>query len=389
MSSQLLVFGASGISGLGVVQEALQYPTPSTFSSIIGITNRPLTTADAQIPSDNRVAFYSGFDLTQGTDSIVSKLEAIPNISQTTHIAFLAYVPPSSDDLTDAVRAELKRANVAILETAVTAIESLAPGLKHITIQTGGKAYGVEYLQTGQVPWNPPMKESTPRVQEPYASGIFYYAQIDKIAELSVGKAWAWTDVRPDAVIGFVPNGNAMDLAGGLAIWLSLYRWTEGEGAEVVFPGNDVVWGAKHTDTSQMILGRSHVYAAVSGKASGRAVNVGDGTSVYKDGLWAKICAWFGLKGVGPREGMTTGEAWVMGQKSRWGVFESANGLKAGTVEKAALGLWFMSMILIHAAIDRHYDLGVSKELGFPQSSDTAAGYHAAFERLRKAKLIA
>jgi nucleoside-diphosphate-sugar epimerase len=389
MSSQILVFGASGISGLGVVQEALQYPTPSTFSRIIGLTNRSLSLSDAQIPSDPRVAFYSGFDLTQGNQSIISKLKTIPNISQTTHVAFLAYVPPSSNDVTDSIRAELKRANVAILETAVTSIESLAPNLKHITIQTGGKAYGVEYLQTGKIPWNPPLKENMPRAPEPYASAIFYYAQIDKIASLSEGKAWRWSDIRPDAVIGFVPNGNAMDLAGGLAIWLSLYRWVEGEGADVVFPGNEVVWAAKHTDTSQMILGRSHVYAAVSGKANGRAVNVGDGTSVYKDGLWSEICALFGLRGVGPREGATTGEAWVMGQKSKWGAFESENGLKARTVERAASGLWFMSMILVRAAVDRYYDLGVSKELGFPQSNDRAAGYRVAFERLRKAKLIA
>ena len=180
-----------------------------------------------------------------------------------------------------------------------------------------------------------------------------------------------------------------MDLAGGLAVWLSLYRWVEGEGTDVVFPRNEVVWATKHTDTSQKVLGRSHVYAAVSGKANGRAMNVRDGTSVYKDGLWSEICALFGLKGVGPREGVTTGEAWVMGQKSKWGGFEIENGLKAGTVEKAASGLWFMRMISVRAAIDRHYDLGLSKELGFPRSNDTAAGYPAAFERLRKAKLIA
>lgn len=389
MSSQILVFGASGISGLAVVQEALQYPTPNTFSSIIGLTNRPLKPSEAQLPPDPRVAFYPGFDLTQGTEIIISKLKSIPNISRTTHVAFLAYVPPSSNTLTDPIRAELKRANVAILETAISSIEALAPNLEHITIQTGGKAYGVEYLRTGSISWNPPLKESMPRAPEPYASRIFYYAQIDKIASLSRGKAWAWSDIRPDAVIGFVPNGNAMDLAGGLAVWLSLYHWVEGEGAEVIFPGNEVVWSAKHTDTSQMILGRSHIYAAVSGQAGGRAVNVGDGTSVYKDDLWADICSWFGLKGVGPKEGVTTGEAWVMAQKSKWAVFEIANDLKAGTVEKAAAGLWFMSMILVGAAIDRHYDLDVGKELGFPQSDGTAAGYHAAFERLRKAKLIA
>ena len=389
MSLQLLVFGASGISGLGVVQEALQYPTPNTFSSIIGLTNRPLNKSDVQIPSDPRVTFYPGFDLTQGPDSIASKLKTIPNINRTTHVAFLAYVPPTSHDMTDTVLAELKRVNVEILETAIVSIESLAPCLEHITIQSGSKAYGVEYLATGKIPWNPPQKESMARAPEPYASGIFYYAQNDAIAALSKDKSWQWSDIRPDAVIGFVPNGNAMDLVGSLAIWLSMYRWSAGEGAEVVFPGNEVVWSAKHTDTSQMILGKSHIYAAVTGKASGRTVNVGDGTSAYKDGLWADICAWFGMKGVGPREGATTAQAWVLSQKSRWGAFEGENRLRAGTVEKAASGFWFMSMILVGAAIDRHYDLGLSKELGFPQSNDTAAGYRAAFKRLRKAKMIA
>lgn len=109
---------------------------------------------------------------------------------------------------------------------------------------------------------------------------------------------------------------------------------------------------------------------------------------MYKNGLWAEICAWFGLKGVGPREGATTGEAWVMEQKGKWSAFESENVLKTGTVEKAASGLWFMSLILVRAAIDHYYDFGVSMELGFPQNNDTAAGYHVAFERLRMAKQI-
>ena len=388
MSSQLVVFGASGISGLGVIQEALQYPTPNTFSSITGLTNRPLNILDAQIPSDPRVTLYPGFDLTQGPDFIASKLKTIHNINQTTHVAFLAYVPPTSNDMTDTVLAELKDINVEILETAIISIESVAPRLKHVTIQSGSKAYGVEYLATGKIPWNPPQKESMARVPEPYASGIFYYAQKDAIVALSMGKSWQWSDIRPDAVIGFVPNGNAMDLVGSLAIWLSMYRWSAGGDAEVVFPGNDVVWSAKHTDTSQMILGKSHIYAALTGKASARSVNVGDGTSAYRDGLWVDICTWFGLRGIGPKEGVTDPQAWVLSQKSRWGTFEDENRLRAGTVERALSGFWFMNMLLLGAAIDRHYDLGLSIELGFPQSNDTAAGYHAAFERLREAKLI-
>jgi nucleoside-diphosphate-sugar epimerase len=388
MSSQLLVFGASGISGLAVIQEALAYPSPNTFTKIIGLTNRPLNTADAQLPTDARLEFYSGFDLTKGEAHIISKLQSIPSISATTHVAFLSYIPPTSLSYDASVVAEVKRANVSILQTAITSIEGLAPSLEHFTIQTGGKAYGAEYLATGEIPWSPPLKESAPRVPEPYASRIFNLAQIDAVAALSVGKKWQWTDIRPDAVIGFVPNGNAMDLVGGLAAWLSLYRWVHGEGAEVVFPGNEVVWGSKHTDTSQQILGKSHLYALVSGKASGKAVNVGDGTTSWSEGLWADICAWFGLKGVGPQEGVVTGEQWVFSQKGRWAEYEAATGLKEGTVKRAASGLWFMSVLLVRAAIDRHYDLGLSGELGFPQSRDTTEGYCVAFERLRRARLI-
>lgn len=63
------------------------------------------------------------------------------------------------------------------------------------------------------------------------------------------------------------------------------------------------------------------MYAAAIGKANGQAVNVGDGTSVYKDGL-CEICASFGLKGVGPREGPTTGEGVVDGPEKQVGCFQ-------------------------------------------------------------------
>src|ERR1700677_1481298 len=114
MSSHLVVFGASGISGLAVIQEAFAYPNPNTFTKIIGLTNRPLNTADAQLPVDSRLAFYSGFDLTKGEAHIISKLQTIPSISETTHVAFLSYIPPTSNSYDPSVLAEVKRANVSI-----------------------------------------------------------------------------------------------------------------------------------------------------------------------------------------------------------------------------------------------------------------------------------
>jgi hypothetical protein len=43
-----------------------------------------------------------------------------------------------------------------------------------------------------------PIKESNPRIPEPYASNIMYYTQYDVLEELSKGKKWLFVEVRPD-----------------------------------------------------------------------------------------------------------------------------------------------------------------------------------------------
>lgn len=91
--------------------------------------------------------------------------------------------------------------------------------------------FELEHLQSPNVPYHPPLSESAPRVPEPYASLVFYYAQYDALASLAKNKSWSFVELRPDAIIGFVPNGNAMNFAEGLALWLAMYRSLEGEGA--------------------------------------------------------------------------------------------------------------------------------------------------------------
>ena len=46
-----------------------------------------------------------------------------------------------------------------------------------------------------------PFKESYPRISEPYASNIMYYAQWDVLERLSKGKKWSFSEVRPDGVV--------------------------------------------------------------------------------------------------------------------------------------------------------------------------------------------
>lgn len=92
-SNHALVFGASGISGWNTIVQALSYPTPTTFTSITGVTNRPLSKAEALLPEDERVILVSGIDLSLTPETAIEALKAkVPTIADITHVFFYAYI---------------------------------------------------------------------------------------------------------------------------------------------------------------------------------------------------------------------------------------------------------------------------------------------------------
>jgi len=295
---------------------------------------------------------------------------------------YLAYTSHGSDYPT------LKQANVTILTNALQAVDKVCPNLRFWTLQTGGKAYGVEFLDKG-IPYNPPLKESSPRIPESWASNIFYYAQYDTIKAFNKGKSWKFCEIRPDAIIGFVPHNNAMNLAQALGLFLSLYVSIEGSGAEVSFPGSEEAYKALHTDTSQDILARFHIYASLHQDAvSTRAFNIADGNEpISWKKIWPEICAYFSLKGVGPDSSKTSGAKWVLDRRDKWREWEDEKGLRKGMLEATS---WeFLGALTGGITFDRQYDLGASREVGFHETVETVKGYTKAFDRMRVAKIIA
>jgi nucleoside-diphosphate-sugar epimerase len=90
MSNVALVFGASGISGWAVTRNLLSYPTPTTFTRVIGLTNRPMNLAESQLPQDDaRLEIYSGINLRQDLAEVKKEMEAkIPNLGDVTHMYY-------------------------------------------------------------------------------------------------------------------------------------------------------------------------------------------------------------------------------------------------------------------------------------------------------------
>jgi len=85
-----LVFGASGISGNTLCNELLVYPSKTTFAKVTGLTNRPLSIKDAQLPEDLRLRLVSGIDLTRDVETVKRELEKkVDDIHEVTHVFFM------------------------------------------------------------------------------------------------------------------------------------------------------------------------------------------------------------------------------------------------------------------------------------------------------------
>jgi hypothetical protein len=84
-----LVFGASGISGWAATKNLLAYPTPTTFSRVIGLTNRPLSLSESGLPEDPRLELYHGIDLRGDFASVKEQMQQkIPNLDEVTHMYY-------------------------------------------------------------------------------------------------------------------------------------------------------------------------------------------------------------------------------------------------------------------------------------------------------------
>lgn len=90
-----LIFGASGISGWSLMKQCLSYPTPTTFSRVTGLCNRPVDKKKLFLPDDPRLDIVSGIDLTAPVETVVSGLQRkVPSVEDVDVVFFSgAFIP--------------------------------------------------------------------------------------------------------------------------------------------------------------------------------------------------------------------------------------------------------------------------------------------------------
>ena len=405
-----LVFGASGVSGWGIMYQLLSYPTSTTWSSINGVTNRPLSAKDTYLPDDARLHLASGIDLTKPASEVAQLLkEKIQNIDKITHVFFTAYIhlnertfqiikehglggeikEPPQQRSTDWHQL-VKDANTAIVRNTTGALNEVAPNMKFFVMQTGGKHYGMDSGPSA-VPslLNSPYEESRPRLTGEVAAPIFYYPQVDAVNEASKGHTWKFSETRPDAIVGFVPSLGSVsgqDIGRLLGLYLSLYRKVHGDGATIAFPGSQKSWRNRHTDSWQDTIGKLSIWTAINDHAG--PFNCVDRPTTW-EAKWPAICADFGLKATGPGE-----KPWSMLEPMQW-VQQHDKEVRELIKDHNLIGdSWqganwvFLWAILVVLDYDREYDMRKAQELGFKAQASEAEGWLETFRRLRKAKIM-
>lgn len=280
----------------------------------------------------------------------------------------------------------LKKVNTDLLRTAMLAISAVAPNLASVILQTGGKGYGLEFPD--QVKIQPPLHEQMPRIPEPWRKNIFYYAQYDLLMELSKGASWTFSEIRPDGIVGFVPGTNAMNMAHGIAFYLTLFREVHGPSASVAFPGKPHGYKSTHSDTFQDILSKMEIHVALNRDEcpNGSAFNIADGEAVTWEQVWPGICSYFGLVGVPPQGTQETMEEFARKHSQVWDRLADKHHLQRGLVERQNWA--HTQFMLVDFDFDREFSLDQARSAGFAESVDTVQGYTVVFERMVKAKLI-
>lgn len=226
---------------------------------------------------------------------------------------------------------------------------------------------------------------------EGYAKTVAYPWFRKILTEAGKGRDWTWSEICPDAVVGFTPRGSGFSLALHWAQFLSLYAFNhrgEQERPQVAFPGTEATYNSLSTPVSEMTLGRISIYAALHrDKCGGKVINAldNDRPSKYSE-IWPAIADWFGLEGVGPREqnSVTKPGEYVEEFQHKFtedGLPKAAKyGVGAGRAQLDGIGSWL--------EFDRQLSPERLRACGFVERKDPIEGWFRAFKQFENAGLV-
>jgi nucleoside-diphosphate-sugar epimerase len=171
--------------------------------------------------------------------------------------------------------------NTLMLRNLLDAVEKTSPGLRHVGLLQGTKAYGVHLG-----PIRIPARESQPRHMPPN----FYWSQEDLLRERAHKAGWQWTVYRPQLVCGLA-LGSPMNIVPGLGAYAAIAREF---GLPLSFPGGRHPFIFEAADAR--LLARAMAWAAEAPSAANEIFNVTNGDCFVWQTMWPAIADAFGME---------------------------------------------------------------------------------------------
>jgi nucleoside-diphosphate-sugar epimerase len=178
----ILIAGASGLVGYAALKHFTQHPG----QDVIAMSRR--------MPRELFGARFIPLDLSD-TARCWALLRGITGV---THIVYAALF--ELPGLVEGWRDEQQiRANDRMLRNLLEPLLEANPGLRHVTLLQGTKAYGVHVR-----PLTVPAREGRDEMRE---QPNFYWAQQDYLTDRQAGQDWHYTIPRPVLVVGEAIGG--------------------------------------------------------------------------------------------------------------------------------------------------------------------------------------
>ncbi|MGH1588795.1 SDR family oxidoreductase [Methylobacterium phyllosphaerae] len=348
MQRKVLVAGAQGVIGRAAAIRLAAQPD----TTVLGLSRR----TEPSIPNVEAVSV----DLLDPA-RVRASLGGVRNV---THIVFAAYIEKPT-------AAEKSTVNVAILRNLLDVVEETSPGLRHVTLYQGGKAYGSDLGQ-----FKTPAREDDPRLMPPN----FYYDQEDLLRERQKGKDWSFTALRPEAVCGFA-IGNPMNLLTVIAVYAAISKEL---GIPLRFPGTEAAYRALYQVSSAEILAEAADWAGTTPTARNEIFNITNGDYFRWQHMWPRIARMFGMEWADP---VPMPLATYMADKGPlWDRMTERYGLQPIPYDKVAS--WPFGDFIFASGFDNISSTIKARQAGFHACIDTEDMFRNQFRQLSDLKVI-
>ena len=296
---KILVAGATGLVGYA----AMKHFAAVEGCEVIAVSRRR--------PDETYGAHWRPLDLTD-----TAACEALaPELSGVTHLVYAAlYERPGL--VAGWQEDEQIRTNELMLRNLFGPLERAAPGLRHVALLQGTKAYGVHVR-----PLLVPARENRSEMHE---QPNFYWNQERYLREAQEGKAWSWSILRPVLIVGD-SVGSAMNVIPALGVYAAFMR--RAGKTKLDYPGG-VGRVAQAVDAD--LLARAIAWSGEAATARNEIFNVTNGDVFVWPNVWPAIAEALGFA-PGTHVPLSL-EREIRPREGEWAEIRAAYRLKSGTL---------------------------------------------------------